>query len=392
MNDRARNDGSGQPEDSQSPDSPPEDSTETRLFPRQNGSSDLLATEIIEMILTDSAGDRTDAPGSSSNSAVLPRRLTTRASAQDRVFEWISRGAGTVVLTIMSLVGLFLLIQGYQALSVAGFNFFSTEAWDPNSGNFGIAAVLAGTIFIALTAIVLAVPLALATALYISEYSPRAIRQVLTSIVDLMAAVPSVVYGLWGMFLLEPNILGISQWISTYFGWIPIFAVTGFDPNDPLASPTVFTASTFIAGIVVALMVAPIATSIMREVFTQAPIGEREAALALGATKWGMIRSVVLPFGRGGMIGGTMLGLGRALGETIAVYLIISPVFAVQPHILEKGANSISALIALRYNEASPFEISALMAAGLALFLMTLVVNFGASIIISKSRSGASSD
>jgi phosphate transport system permease protein len=207
-----------------------------------------------------------------------------------------------------------------------------------------------------------------------------------------MAAVPSVVYGLWGMFFLEPNILDISEWLSTYLGWIPLFAVTGFDPNDPLASPTVFTASTFIAGIVVALMVAPIATSIMREVFTQAPIGEREAALALGSTRWGMIRRVVLPFGRGGMIGGTMLGLGRALGETIAVYLIISPVFAIQPHILEKGANSISALIALRYNEASPFEISALMAAGLALFLMTLVVNFGASIIISRSRSGASSD
>ncbi|WP_241992884.1 phosphate ABC transporter permease subunit PstC [Cryobacterium frigoriphilum] len=348
--------------------------------------TDLLATEILELILTDSVIDQADTPDSGR------RRLTTRASTQDRIFEGISRGAGTLVLTIMSLVGLFLLIQGNQALSVAGFNFFTTEAWDPNSGNFGIAAVLAGTILIAVTAIVLAVPLAVATALYISEYAPLAIRQVLTSIVDLMAAVPSVVYGLWGMFLLEPNILGVSQWISTYCGWIPVFAVTGFDPNDPLASPTVFTASTFIAAIVVALMVAPIATSIMREVFTQAPIGEREAALALGATKWGMIRSVVLPFGRGGMIGGTMLGLGRALGETIAVYLIISPVFAVQPHILEKGSNSISALIALRYNEASPFEISALMAAGLALFVMTLFVNFGASIIISKSRSGASSD
>ncbi|TFD53467.1 phosphate ABC transporter permease subunit PstC [Cryobacterium frigoriphilum] len=364
----------------------PDDIEETRLIPVVAVPTDLLATEILELILTDSVIDQADTPDSGR------RRLTTRASTQDRIFEGISRGAGTLVLTIMSLVGLFLLIQGNQALSVAGFNFFTTEAWDPNSGNFGIAAVLAGTILIAVTAIVLAVPLAVATALYISEYAPLAIRQVLTSIVDLMAAVPSVVYGLWGMFLLEPNILGVSQWISTYCGWIPVFAVTGFDPNDPLASPTVFTASTFIAAIVVALMVAPIATSIMREVFTQAPIGEREAALALGATKWGMIRSVVLPFGRGGMIGGTMLGLGRALGETIAVYLIISPVFAVQPHILEKGSNSISALIALRYNEASPFEISALMAAGLALFVMTLFVNFGASIIISKSRSGASSD
>jgi phosphate transport system permease protein len=138
-------------------------------------------------------------------------------------------------------------------------------------------------------------------------------------------------------------------------------------------------------------MITPIICSIMREVFSQAPIGEREGALALGSTRWGMIRSVVLPFGLGGIIGGTMLGLGRALGETIAVYMIISPVFAIQPHILQAGANSVSALIALRYGEASTFGTSALMAAGLALFLMTLIVNFTASAIVARSRSGAAS-
>ncbi|WP_391856856.1 ABC transporter permease subunit, partial [Vibrio cidicii] len=127
---------------------------------------------------------------------------------------------------------------------------------------------------------------------------------------------------LWGFFFLSPLILPLSQWLATYLGWFPPFHVDGFDPDDPLATPTVFSASTFIAGIVVALMVAPITSSIMREVFTQAPLGEREGALALGATKWGMITSVVLPFGRGGIIGGTMLGLGRSLGETIAVFLI----------------------------------------------------------------------
>ena len=138
-------------------------------------------------------------------------------------------------------------------------------------------------------------------------------------------------------------------------------------------------------------MIAPIITSIMREVFQQAPLGEREGALALGSTRWGMIKSVVLPFGRGGMIGGTMLGLGRALGETIAVYMIISPVFVIQPHILQNGASSVSALIALRYGEATEFGMSALMAAGLALFVMTLIVNFAASTIVARSRSGASS-
>lgn len=139
-------------------------------------------------------------------------------------------------------------------------------------------------------------------------------------------------------------------------------------------------------------MVAPITCSVMREVFSQAPVGEREGAFALGATRWGMIRSVVLPFGKGGMIGGTMLGLGRALGETIGVYLIISPVFEIQWHVLQSGTSSVAALIALRYGEASEFGMSALMAAGLALFLMTLVVNFAASSIVARSRSGAASE
>jgi phosphate transport system permease protein len=148
----------------------------------------------------------------------------------------------------------------------------------------------------------------------------------------------------------------------------------------------------FIAGVVVALMVVPIASSIMREAFSQAPPGEREGAYALGATRWGMIRAVVLPFARGAMIGGTMLGLGRALGETIAVSLIISPVFAIQPHLLQNGTSSVSSLIALHYAEATPFGVSALMAAGLALFALTLLVNFAAAVIVSRSRSGAVSE
>ena len=322
----------------------------------------------------------------------VPRKLSSKVDGPDAIFRWVARGGGTIVVTVMSLVGLFLLIQGFPALQSAGTGFLTVQAWDPNSDNFGIAAVLAGTFFIALTAIFFAIPLALGTALYISEYAPLKIKNALVSIVDLMAAVPSIVYGLWGLFFLTPLVQPVSQWLATYLGWFPPFSVEGFDPSDPLSSPTVFAASTFIAGFVVALMVAPITSSIMREVFTQAPLGEREGALALGATKWGMISSVVLPFGRGGIIGGTMLGLGRALGETIAVYLIISPVFVIQPRILEKGANSISALIALRYNEASDFEISALMGAGLALFIITLIVNFGASSIIARSRSGSQSD
>ncbi|WP_457428432.1 phosphate ABC transporter permease subunit PstC [Streptomyces sp. QTS52] len=308
------------------------------------------------------------------------------------MFRGILRGGGGLVLAIMLLVGGFLTYRAWQALSLAKWDFVTTEVWEPEGGKFGIAAVLVGTVLIAMVAILFAVPLALGTALYISEYAPPRIRQTLVSVVDLMAAVPSVVYGLWGLFYFQGHVLTLSRWISTYFGWIPLFKVDGTDPADPLATATVYTSSTFIAGMVVSLMVAPIICSVVREVFSQAPVGEREGAYALGANRWGMIRSVVLPFGKGGMIGGTMLGLGRALGETIAVVLIISPVFVIQPHILQNGTSSVSSLIALRYGEASPLGMSALMAAGLALFLMTLVVNFAASSIVARSRSGATSD
>ncbi|GAA2184776.1 phosphate ABC transporter permease subunit PstC [Brooklawnia cerclae] len=319
------------------------------------------------------------------------RAIASSAGIGDRIFKVTAHGGGVLVLLIMSLVGLFLLWRGFRAIDVAGWSFLTTQDWEPNSGHFGVAAVLFGTITIALIAILVALPLALGVATYISEYAPEGMKRLFTNIIDLMAAIPSVVYGLWGMFWLENRLLPVAQWISTWFGWIPIFSVTAFDPDNPLATPTVFTASATLAGLVVAMMVAPIAASIMREVFAQAPTGEREGALALGSTKWGMITSVVYPFGVGGIIGGTMLGLGRALGETIAVYLVISPIFVINPHLLSTGTNSISSLIALRYGEASDFELSGLMAAGLVLFLITMAVNFVAGFIVNRSRSGASS-
>lgn len=320
-----------------------------------------------------------------------PRVIGGVSSGGDRTFRVVIVSAGATVLAVMALVGLFLAVQASMALDVAGFGFLTTSAWEPDSGNFGIAAVLTGTALIALVALVVSVPMALGTALYISEYAPQAVKRTMTNLVDLMAAVPSVVYGLWGLFFLQAHMVGIARWISTYFGWIPFLSVDS-DPHDPLGSESVYTSSSFIAGVVVALMVIPIACSVMREVFSQAPQGEREGAFALGATRWGMIRSVVLPFGKGGIIGGTMLGLGRALGETIAVYLIISPVFHIQTHILENGSNSVSALIALRYGDSSEFGISALMAAGLTLFVLTLIVNFTASSIVARSRSGQVSE
>lgn len=320
------------------------------------------------------------------------RPLGAQLDGSDRVFRALTRGGGITVLLIMLLVGTFLAVRAVDALQVAGWSFLTESRWEPDAGVFGIKAVLLGTLLIGLVAIAVAVPLAIGTALYISEYAPRRLQRSLISTVDLMAAVPSVVYGLWGFFFLQGQVVGLSRWIATYLDWVPLFRVDGSDPRDPLATATVYTSSTFIAGIVVGLMVTPITCSVMREVFSQAPAGEREGAYALGATRWAMVRAVVLPFGRGGMIGGTMLGLGRALGETIAVYMILSVVISVQPHVLQNGGSSVSALIASKYGEATTLGTSALMAAGLALFLMTLVVNFAASSIVARSRSGADSD
>jgi phosphate transport system permease protein len=320
------------------------------------------------------------------------RNLKSKLSPSDLAFRGVAGAGGGLVLILEVLVGVFLAISAWPALHKAGWSFLTTETWNPQGGSFGIKAVVVGTTLIALVAVAVAVPLSLGTALYISEYAPKFLQRPMIAMIDLMAAVPSVVFGLWGSYLLQWRILPLSRWINDWFYWVPIFQVSGIQRDNPLASLDTYSASTFIAGIVVGLMITPIIGSIMREAFGQAPPGEREGAYALGSTRWGMIRTVVLPFGRGAMVGGTMLGLGRALGETMAVLLIISPVYAIQPHILQHGTSSVSTLIASQYAESNHFGISALMSAGLALFAMTLLVNFIAAQIVARSRSGAMSE
>lgn len=314
-----------------------------------------------------------------------PVRPVIRRNAADRTFRSAATAAGALTLVLMALIGLFLLIKSWDALRVAGLSFFTTAQWEPNGGVFGIAAVMLGTFLIAFVALGFAVPVAIIGSIFITDYAPARMRTPLIWLVDLLAAVPSLIYGLWGRSYLQPKIIPISDWISTHLGFIPIFQ------SDRAVG---FAASTFIAGIVVALMVLPICTAVMREVFAQAPAGEKEGALALGGTRWGVIKTVVLPFGRGGMVGASMLGLGRALGETIAITLIISPTFEISrlTHILQTGGNSIASLIALRFSESSSFGISALMAAGLTLFVLTLLVNAVASVVVARSRSGASTE
>lgn len=330
-------------------------------------------------------------PTSAPESSDVPRSIDPGLTTSDRAFHGIARSIGLLVLLITGSIGVFLGLQMIPTLQRYGMHFFIEHQWNPERDLIGISSVLIGTIIVALVALVIAFPLALMTALFITEYSPARLRSTLIAAVDLMAAVPSIIYGLWGFFLLQSHAINLSRWISQHFSWIPIFRVST-DPNAASWQQSKYTNSMFIAGICVAMMVAPLATAVMRDVFAQAPLGEREGALALGSTKWGMIRSVVLPFGRGGIIGGTMLGLGRALGETVAVLLLLSQVFDIKFEILSAGGVTVASLIANRFGEATAAQLSALLAAGFVLFMMTLVVNTIAAVIVNRSRSGAGVD
>lgn len=310
----------------------------------------------------------------------MPREVSRARTGADRLYRGMARSAGAATLLVLVLIGTFLFVRAWPTLHSEGWSFFTSFDWidSGDRSTFGIGAILYWTVVIALTALAIAVPVSICVALFITEYAPLRLRRLFTSLVDLLAAVPSLIYGVWGFFFLQPRLLGVARWLATHLDLIPFFEV----------SRPIYASSAMIAGVVVSLMVIPITTSVIREVFSQTPPGEKEAALALGATKWGMIRNVVLPFGRGGMIGGSMLGLGRALGETIAVAIIISPIFTITPRILESGANSVASHIALRFGDASTSGLAALMAAGLALFMLTLVVNMLASLIVARSRSG----
>ena len=311
----------------------------------------------------------------------VPRPIERLRTRSDRIYRGLALGGGLATLVILFLIGLFLLLRSIPAFRVAGWSFFTRLEWNPDgtTHRFGIAAIMYGTIEIATIALVIAVPVSIVVGLFLTEYAPRRLQAPLRSLVDLLAAVPSLIYGIWGFFFLQPHLVGVARFLSDHAGFIPIFRTTQAN----------FASSPFMAGTVVSLMVIPITTSVVREVFSQTPQAEKEAALALGGTRWGMVRSVVLPFGRGGIIGGSMLGLGRALGETIAVAIIISPTFVISPHILQVGGNSVASLIANRFGDASQkIGIPALMAAGLTLFVITLIVNTLASMIVSRSRSG----
>jgi phosphate transport system permease protein len=312
-----------------------------------------------------------------------PRTIVVRASLGDLIFRGVLRGAGIAVLVMTAGILTFLALQSVTAFKAVGFRFFTTSTWFISTNQFGIAAILPLAVLLAIIALIIAIPVGLATALFISEYAPPRLRRILIAMIDLMAATPSIIVALFGLYFLMPRILGIEAWLAHHLGFIPVFrfSLSNFAGN--------YVGSTFVAGLVVSLLVIPIITALSRQVFSQAPQGEREAAYALGATRWGMIRTVVLPYGRAGMIGASMLGLGRALGETIAVSFILTPSFVFTFHVLQAGGNSPTFMIANHILEAGAKEISALMAAGMALFVLVLLINTVAAIIINRSRSGA---
>ncbi|MEA5366804.1 phosphate ABC transporter permease subunit PstC [Amycolatopsis sp., V23-08] len=310
------------------------------------------------------------------------RAVADLPSRADRAFRRVTTGAGLAMLAILVVIGFFLVYRSGPAFDASGFGFFTTVKFDAANGALGVLGLLYGTVVVALIAVCVAVPLSILAALYITEYANGRLRGFLTGLVDLLAAIPSLLYGLWGFSFLGPQVVPVSQWLTDNFGWFPPFA---------RQENTLFLNSMFIAGLVVSLMVLPITTSIIREVFSQTPPGEKEAALALGSTRWGMVKTVMLPFGRGGIIGGSMLGMGRALGETIAVSLLLPQVPQIATHVLQFGGATISGFIA-NNSGASGLALSGLMAAGLVLFVFTLATNFTASVIISRSRSGAGVD
>lgn len=314
-----------------------------------------------------------------------PRRVVDEPTRIDRSFDRVTLAAGATVLVLLGLVGLFLLLRSKDALDVTGvWGYLTTVEWNPDASppNFGVLGMITGTVLVALIAVAIAIPFGIMAALFITEYAGLRARKYLTALVDLLAAIPSLLFGLWGFTFLQPQIIPVSRFLTSHLGWVPLFATE---------DEALLFGSMFIAGIVVSLMTLPIIASIVREVFAQTPPGEKEAALALGGTRWGMIRTVVFPFGRGGIIGGSMLGLGRALGETIAVTLLLPQVPQLSVRILENGGATISGFIARRAGS-DDLTTSGLMAAGLVLFVLTLVTNVIASVVVQRSRSGAGVD
>ncbi|TWV52794.1 phosphate ABC transporter permease subunit PstC [Streptomyces misionensis] len=321
----------------------------------------------------------TDAPPPTSQPPANVQKRVNRGATRpgDRVFLGLSRGSGILLLVIMAAIAVFLTYRASLAISKDHGNFLTTFEWNTNlvPPSFGIAVLAFGTVVSSVIAMVLAVPVAVAIALFLTHYAPRRMSGPVAYVIDLLAAVPSIVYGLWGALILVPHLNGLFGWLDEYLGWTGIFSWQGGAPRSMLT-----------VGILLAIMILPIITNVSREVFRQVPQMHEEAALALGATRWEVVRMSVLPFGRSGVISASMLGLGRALGETMAVATVLSPTFDIQTSLLDPGGGTFAQNIASKFGEATQDGRDALIASGLVLFVITLLVNGAARAIIARRK------
>jgi phosphate transport system permease protein len=305
-----------------------------------------------------------------------------RVRPGDRIFSALASGSGVFIVVLIAAIGLFLLFQAIPSLRLDNINFLTSHEWSTSdAGNlrFGMMDLLLVTITTSVVALLIAMPVSLGIALFLTQYAPRRLSRPFAYVIDVLAAVPSIIYGLWGLFVLAPFLKPVAKWLTTNLGWIPFFA-----PGNVSAElgGTIFT-----AGIVLAVMILPIITAVSREVFERTPTAHIEAALALGATKWEVVRTTVLPFGKAGFVSAAMLGLGRALGETIALTTILSLTAKNFGGSLFDGGATFASKIALAASEFNdPRSAGAYIAAGLVLFVLTFLVNAAARSIVAGKK------
>jgi phosphate transport system permease protein len=286
----------------------------------------------------------------------------------DKTFRLVCLGTGLLALVILAAIAISTTKDAWPAFAHQGLSYVFSSRWDPNAAQFGAGAIIYGTLVVALIALVVAVPISMGIALFVTEVAPRRLRSSVATVMDVLAAVPSVVFGLWGFLSLKPILSDIYNWIADKVAGVPVLkSIFGHSSGMSLMT----------SGLIVALMIVPIITSLLREVFQTVPINDKNGALALGATRWEMIRGVVFPHSTGGMVGAIMLGLGRAMGETIAVALTVGAVAQISPNLFGAG-ETMPAIIARNLNESSGLATSALVGLGATLFLLTIVINMAA--------------
>jgi phosphate transport system permease protein len=300
----------------------------------------------------------------------------------ERLFSWWTLATGVLVLVILALILILTTKEAWPVFQDMGLGFITSDTWDPNpaSGSpvFGALAFIYGTVVCSLIALLIAVPISIGIALFLTELAPRRLRAPATTIVDLLAAIPSVVFGLWGVLVAAPVLVHLYNWLHDVFGGVPLL---GSIFGQPVATGRNF----MTAGVILAIMVIPIVTSISREVLSTVPQANKDAAFALGATHWEMITGAVFPHSFGGLVGAVMLGLGRALGETIAVSLVIGGATAITPNLFA-GGNSMAAVIVQQFGESTGTFTAALIGLGVVLFAMTVLVNLAARLVVNRQE------